>query len=223
MAAGTTFSLAQASVAGGDGGTHAWSARATAPVEDLQLGVTVPFASYSTPGARGAGLGNLAVDVLWLDGPDPDWGFGVTGRLPLGRTYTWVNDAAELWTSGGIDLYYLRRFGEGSTTGAVRTGLGLTVPAAYAPFPQVYATIDLAGMVQTELTDQVALVGEASFAYWDVSPLDVSGLLQVSPTDKLRLRGGLTLPLASWVGFQPAPVPAGARELTLRFALQAAY
>jgi len=223
MGGSTGFSVSQASVAGSDGGTHAWTARAQVPVDDLQITVGVPFTSYGTPDTRDAGLGNLAIDLAWADGADPDWAVGLAGHVPLGSTYTWVNDAEELWSSVGIDAYYLRRFGTGATTGAVRTAVGIHAPAGYSPYPPVYAKVDLAGLVQSELTDEVALVGEASFSFWDVSPFDVTGLLQVTPTDGLRLRGGMTLPLASWVGFQPAPVPAGAREITLRLQVQAAY
>lgn len=219
----TGFAVQQASVAGTDGGTHAWSARLVVPTDTLQVGVTLPFASFGTPGHRAAGLGNLAVDLAWRGDGDDDALVGVRGHLPLGRAYTWVHDATQLWPGAGLEAYYLRAFGDGPTVPAVRASLGLNGAAPYAPYPSLFPTFSVAGLVQQRLTDQVAVVGEAALTWWDVSPFDLSVLLQGEPREGLRLRGGLTLPMASWVGWQPAPVPGEPREVTFHLQVQTAH
>jgi len=218
------LSLAQGSVLGTDGGTHAWSVAGRVNAGHASVRVGLPVTSYRTPDARAAGLGNLSADVLYVDDAvDPEWQVGASIHVPTGRTYTWVNDAEELWSGFGIDAVYQRRFGDGPTQGAIRTALGVHRPAPFDPFPEVYAKVDLAGMVDQRLADGVGLLGEASFSWWDVSPADLSALLRVDPADSLRLRAGFTFPVGSWAGWQPAQVPSGVRETTLRLELHTSH
>jgi len=218
------FSVGQASVLGPDGGTNAWAMHGRVRVGQADVRVGLPVASYRTPHRRTAALGNLTADVLWSDDhAHPEWQAGATVRLPTGGAYTWVNDADELWPGIGIDAVYQRRFGSGPTTGGVRTALGIHGPAAYAPFPDVYAKVEAAGVLDQRITEAVGFVGEASFAWWDVSPVDLTAMLRIDPVDNVRLRGGLTLPVASWAGWQPAPVSSGVRETTLRLELHTAH
>jgi len=218
------LSVGQASVLGGDGGTNAWSVHGRVNAGHASVRVGLPIAAYRTPDQRTAGLGNLTADVLYRDDEaHPEWQVGASVHVPTGRTYTWVNDAEELWSGVGIDALYQRRFGDGPTQGAIRTAIGIHGPANYAPFPEVYAKVDIAGVVDQRISDAVGFVGEGSFSWWDTSPVDLTAMLRVDPVDQLRLRAGLTLPVAAWAGWQPAQVVSGVRETTLRLELHTAH
>jgi len=222
---GTTgVSAAMAGVIGPDGGTTAFTGTADVVWDRYKVSVGVPVAAYRTPeGARGA-LGNLSATGAWLaPGPDPEWQVGATVTLRSGQAYTWINEAHQLWPSNGVDAVYLRRIGDGDLRGAVRTGVGIHLPSGWDPYPDVYARLNLAGMVEQRVADTVGLIGEASITWWDVSPIDATAMFWAEPTENLRIRSGFTFPVASWAGWQPARVPAGTRESTFRLELVARH
>lgn len=213
-----------ASVIGPDGGTTAYTARADVVWDRYKVSVGVPVALYRSPDGPRGGLGNLTASGSWLaPGPDPEWQVGAEVTLRTGQAYTWVNEAHQLWPSNGIDLVYLRRVGEGDLRGAVRTGVGIHAPSGWDPYPDVYARLNIAGLLEQRVADSVGLLGEASFTWWDVSPIDATAMFWAEPTKHLRVRSGFTFPVASWAGWQPARVPAGTRESTFRLELVARH
>jgi hypothetical protein len=216
----TGLAVKHASVAGNDGGTHAVTAVGDVVWDRYKVSVGMPMATFRTSqGARGA-LGNMTAAAYVIDdSPNPEWQIGVQATLRTGRAYTWVNEAHELWPDNGLDVIYLRRIGDGSLHGAVRTALGIHAPSGWDPYPDVFARLNLAGLIEQNIGKQAGVLGEASLTWWDVSPIDLSAMAWAEPVDGMRLRGGVTLPVASWAGWQPARVPAGARETTLRLEL----
>ncbi len=211
---GSGVSLAQDSVLGGDGGTVAWTARTRVALDRTRVGVTLPFATYRGPDGQRTGLGNLGLEILGTNEPGTS-AVGVAAHIAVGRAYTWVDEAEELWPGTGLDLVWLG-LRPGDTTVMWRVAGGLHFSGGIEPFPLVYLKASVAGAVDQAVTDRVGLVGEATLGWWDVSPLEVAGLVRADPVEGLRLRGGLVLPLLSWAGAQPAAVPAGVREATLR-------
>lgn len=216
---GSGLTLVTSSVVGGDGATTAFTARSRVSVDDVSFSLAVPFATWRSADGRDAGLGNLNA-TLFLRNGDLAWGAAL--QVPLGQTTTWVNEAEELWTSGGLDVIAIWQR-PGTLTFLVRGAAGLHFTPGYEPVPATYFKVSGTGAVDLAVTDEVGVTGEASLAWWDVSPFDVGGLVRYDPVDELRIRGGLVLPLASWVGLQPAPVPAGLREATLRVDITAGF
>ncbi len=220
----TGVSAAMANVLGPDGGTHAFTGTADVVWDRYKVSVALPVAAYRTGEGYRGGLGNLSATGAWLaPGPDPEWQVGATLTLRSGQAYTWVNEAQQLWPDNGIDLVYLRRLGDGDLRGAVRTSVGIHVPSGWAPYPDVFARLNLAGLVEQRMADTVGVLGEVSLTWWDVSPIDASAMLWAEPVDHLRVRTGFTFPVASWAGWQPANVPAGTRESTFRLELVARH
>jgi hypothetical protein len=222
VAGGSGVHLATGSVVGGDGATTAVTLRGRIRLGDAALVVGVPFATWRTADGRDAGLGNLSVGG-WL--PAGERGaLGVVGHVPLGgRAWTWVNEVEELWPGVGLDVVYR---GDQPVSDRVsflgRVSGGVHTSGGYEPVPGLYAKVGAAGGLDVAVHDRVGLVAEGSFAWWDTSPLDVAALVRAD-TQGFRVRGGLLLPLASWTGAQPAPVPAGIREATLRLDLAAQW
>lgn len=205
-------SLAQDAVVGGDGGTIAWTARTRASWDRWRLGVTVPFATFRGPNGQLTSLGNLGVELL---AASESSAVGVAAHIPLGRAYTWVHEAEELWPGTGLDVVWLGQR-PGDTTLMARVAGGVHFSGGYEPFPPLYGKVAVAGAVDRAVVEGVGVIAEASAGWWDVSPLEVAGLVRIDPTEGMRLRGGIVLPLLSWAGAQPAAVPAGVREATLR-------
>lgn len=219
---GSGVTLASAVVVGGDGGTSALITRGRLRLGDVTATVGIPFATWRTPSGRDAGLGNVSLGA-WL--PDGERGaLGVVARLPLGgRAYTWVNESEELWPGVGVDVIYR---GDQPLSDQVtflgRLSGGAHTSRGAAPVPGLYAKVGAAGGVDVAVREHLGVVGEAAFTWWDTSPLDLAALVRAD-ADGLRARAGVVFPLAAWVGAQPTPVPAGAREATLRLDLSAAW
>lgn len=214
---GSGVALSQAAVVGGDGGTTVWTAQTQVRWDSWVIGARLPFATFRDAAVRDTGLGNLRIDLAGIDsGSASSVRYGVELHLPVGDAWTWVNDAQSVWPGAGLNLVYGRQWAQSDqTTLLVRTAAGLHVTQGYAPFPATVFKAEVAAAVDQQVADRVAIVGEASLAYWDPTPLDVAGLVRVDPLDGLRLRGGLVLPLLSWAGAQPSGVPAGVREATV--------
>ena len=100
----------------------------------------------------------------------------------------------------GLDLVLQSRRTKGKVTRMGRAALGVRGGRDYAPWAGSYVTFEVAGGLDYAINDRVGVVGEASFAYWDLSPFDVSGLVRADVSDGLRLRAGMVVPLAVWVG-----------------------
>lgn len=218
---GSGVQLATSSVLGGDGATTAISTRGRVRWKDTVFAVSLPFATWRDPSGRDAGLGNLTGGV-WLDA-GPRSAVGVVGHVPLGHAWTWVNEVEEIWPGAGLDVAYRAdQPTSGPVTWLARVAGGFHTSGGYAPIPGFYAKVALAGGADVAAGEHFGLLGEGSVAWWDTSPFDVSALVRADVAG-FRARAGLLLPLASWAGAQPSPVPSGVREATLRVDLCAQW
>jgi hypothetical protein len=216
----TGLRVGSGSVVGVDGGTHAFTAEGQVRFDRYKVQLSAPYAVYRTADGRRGDLGNLSATASLIDDQaTPMWQVSATLTVRTGAAWTWVNDAAPLWPENGLDVAYQRQLGEKALHAGVRTALGLHLPAGWEPYPRSYAKVDLAALVEQDLGERAGLIGEASLTWWDVSPVDLSVLARFDPAERARIRAGLTLPVASWAGWQPAAVPSGAREATLRVEL----
>jgi len=97
----------------------------------------------------------------------------------------------------------------------VRGALGVHEAVAAAPFPRRYLRTEIAGGVDVAVGRWLGVEAETAFAYWDVSPWQVSGRVRVDPLPGLRIHVGLVLPIATWVGWTPTDHADGVREVTI--------
>jgi hypothetical protein len=188
--------------------------------------IRLPFAAYATNQGRDTDLGNLEIEAWYQLDPTEDFAHAAGLSLhvnPGGQPYAWANRPEEVWPGAGLDgLWQVRTTGFGETTVIGRGGVGLHGTRGFEPFPAVWPRVLAAVGVDQVLIDGVGVTGEASMAYWDISPFEVSGFVRGDPVDGVRLRGGLVFPMASWLGWNPVGTPAGLRELTLVFELSTA-
>ena len=213
-------------VVGGDGGTSVTTIRARARYDRVNVSVGLPFAAYATPDGRDTDLGNLSVEGLYQldDGNGFQHAAGLRLRAnPGGTPYTWATSADEVWPGGGFDgIWEVRSTEFGATTFLGRASLGVHGSRGFAPVPTVWARMGATAAVDQGFGDIAGIVAEASVAYWDVAPLQLSGLARVEPVEGLQLRGGLVLPMFTWFGWEPTGRPGGAREATLLLGAHAA-
>ena len=215
----STVRAVQKSLVGPDGGSHATVLDATWALERTTVNLGMPFATYRTPGGRNTDIGNLQLGFARLIGDSTSGSYsssiGVEGHFNVGeRAYTWINEADEIWPGAGVDVVYTGRV-DGDWTILYRASVGAAGAAEFAPFPSWYVRVAAAAGVDRSFTDELGVTGEMSVAYWDPSPWEVSGLLRADVVDGLRIRGGLVLPVSSWVGWVPAARDAGVREATV--------
>lgn len=221
------LSLAETVVLGPSGGTNVTTVSARVAVDDAwTLGARLPFAAYRTPDGRVTDLGNLLVEGFYLFslpglGGSPAWrhGLGFEGHLnPGGSPYTWLHRAEELWPGGGLNLVYQVRIpGGDGLTWLLRGTAGMHAARDVEPFPGFYAQIGAAGAVDWSVpgVEGLGLVGETALTYWDLSPWEVTGLVRYEPVPGLRARGGVVLPLVSWLGWTPSVLDRGIDEITI--------
>ncbi len=227
LAADTGVSLGSRHVVGQYGGTTAASLAARYNHEDrLVFGLSMPLATYRLPGdsGRATGLGNLMLEGWYIldDGRDDGRmsGIGVEAHIGLGaRSYTWVNDATEVWPGTGVDVVWQART-PGDLGLLYRASVGVHGALDYEPFPSAFLRLGAAVGADYALGDRFGVTAEAAFTYWDTSPFEVAGVFRAEIIDGLRARAGLVLPMAVWVGATPADVKAGIRETTLLLDLQ---
>lgn len=227
LAADTGASLDSRHVVGQYGGTTAVTLAARYNHEDrLVFGLSMPLATYRLPGdaGRATGLGNLMLEGWYIldDGSDGGRmsGIGVEAHLGLGASsYTWVNDATEVWPGTGVDVVYQGR-SAGDLGLLYRGSLGVHGARDYEPFPNAYLRLGAAVGVDYALDDRFGVTAEGAFTYWDPSPFEAAGVFRADIIDGLRARAGIVLPLAVWVGATPVDVKAGIREATLLLDLQ---
>ncbi len=219
--------LSEGVVVGGDGGTWMTTVGARVVIDEFSVMVRLPFASYRTPTGRTTGLGNLAAEGwMQLDASDDfEHAVGVIVSVnPGGSTYTWVNDAAELWPGGGVEGgWQMRTTRFGDTSMLARATFGFHGAQGFAPFPKFYPRAVAAGGVDHALTDEIGVFSEVSLAYWDISPMDIAAFVRADPIEGMRIRGGFVLPAFAWLGWTPMDQPSGFREGTFRLDLQTAW
>ncbi len=219
MGAGTSLGVSEAIVVGPDGGTHALTISARVRVGDVQLGGSLPYASFRTPVGRDHSLGNAR---LWAAVALPDVGFRHWAGFRLhfdvgGPAYTWINASDELWPGAGIEAFWEARIGDDPLTWMVRAALGVQAFEAYAPFPDRALRAQAAGGVDATVWGPLGLIGEVAVQTWDTSPVEAAALARLDLAPGLRFRTGAVLPVGVWAGWTPASQPAGVREATLRF------
>lgn len=219
FAAPTGVGLDTAFVVGGDGGTTAVGVGARVRIDEgWSFAARLPFAAFRTTDGRDTGLGNVALSA-WFELPVRSRMHHMAGVETTistsGDAYTWVHRADELWPGGGADAVWQGAFHTNdAVTWLARGALGLHVAEGYAPYPDVYARIQVAGGLDYALAQPVGFTLETALGWWDVSPWELSALGRVDPIEGLRLRGGIVVPFLVWAGTQPADLPPGARELT---------
>jgi hypothetical protein len=215
---GSTVRMVQKSLVGPDGGSHATVLDASWSFERMTATIGLPFATYRTPGGRTTDVGNMQIGLArLLDGQSGKYtsSIGVEGHFNVGeRAYTWINEAGEVWPGAGVEIVYNGRV-DGDWSLLYRASVGAAGAAEFAPFPSWYVRVAAAAGIDRSITDEVGVTAEMSVAYWDPSPWEVSGLVRADIVDGLRLRGGVVLPVSSWVGWVPASRDAGVREATV--------
>jgi len=205
--AGTGADVSQAFVLFANGGTNQTTLRARYATGRVGVSVGLPFVAHRLPRGlpRDTGLGNLQLDLWYaLKQTDTGWtGLGVEAHgniAPGARSYTWVHDADDTWPGYGLDLALQSRRTNGRITRMGRAAIGVRGGRDYAPWAGSYLTVELAAGADVALGERFGIVGEAAFAYWDLSPFDLTGLLRADLSDGLRVRGGMVVPLGVWVG-----------------------
>jgi len=223
---GPGVSLGEAVVIGGDGSTAVTTVAARLRQGRVFGHVALPFASYATHDGRDTNLGNLHLEGWYrlssLDGAEHAAGMQASVN-PGGEPWTWANRPEEVWPGAGVDaLWQVRTTDIEGLTLLGRAGFGLHGTPGYAPFPRFWPRAQAAVGAELPVLERVGLTGEASLAYWDVSPFELSGFVHGDPIEGLRVRGGLVLPMATWLGWNPVGVPGGIREATLTLDLRTA-
>ena len=212
---GSGVSVRQLSVFGRDGGTNQTEIRTRYALRPWTVDIAVPFSTYRIPGSRTTDIGNLQLGGwrLYEDG-ETVHGVGVTAHINMGeRAYTWVNSATELWPGAGLEVaWQMER--QGDVHWMARAALGLHGAAAFDPFPELFLRFEAAGALDFPVSEKVGVIGEASFAYWDTSPFELSLLTRLDPAPGLRLRTGFVLPIFVWANWMPPDRPAGLSEST---------
>ncbi|MFT7521893.1 MAG: hypothetical protein ACI9MC_004045 [Kiritimatiellia bacterium] len=217
--AATGVQTAQSFVVGSNGGTNQtlMQARYASGRFGAQFGL--PVVSHRLPRQqRDTGLGNLQLDAWYaLSDGDRYTALGLEAHVNLGeRTYTWVNNADDIWPSNGVDLVLQTRSTRNRLTTMMRTAIGARFADDFAPFESRFITFELAMALDYSLSERVGLRTEMSVSWWDTSPWDLSLLGRVDLVPGLRLRAGLVVPLGVWAGMAPiAPQFDGANESTL--------
>jgi len=215
---GAAVGLAEEWVAGGDGGILASRVTARGAIAGRYLlSASLPFATYRVPTGRTTGLGNLRLDgYRRIQRGDVVHLIGAQVHLPLGRSYTWTNDARSIWPGGGVSAVYQgRRVGEAFDL-LFRGALGLYGTGGFAPYPDTYLQGSVAAGIDADLDEQFGITAETALTFWDTSPWEGSAWLRVDPraVEGLRARMGVLLPFGTWMGLSPSDKPAGVREIT---------
>lgn len=183
---------------GGSGGTQAATVDVRGAVGDWQLGARLPVVAWRGATAQDAGVGNLALEA-WR--PGRKGAIGVELVMHAGpAAWTWVYDATDVWPTTGVALAYQSTREAGALTLVGRGAFGLYGTRGYAPFPPIYARLSGALAADLALGDHAGLLAEGGVAYWDPSPLDVMLGTRVDPTDGIRARAAVVLPLTQWAG-----------------------
>lgn len=220
---GSGIGLGEAIVLGGDGSTAVTTVAARLGYGRVFGQVALPFASYATTTGRDTNLGNLQMEGFYRLDALPGFEHAVGLHLsvnPGGEPWTWANRPEEVWPGGGVDaLWQLRSTDIDAFTLIARTGFGLHGTPGYEPFPALWPRVQAAAGAEVLVLEQVGVTGEASIAYWDISPFELSGFVHTDPIEGLRLRAGLVFPVATWLGWTPSGLPGGIRETTLRVGL----
>jgi len=222
---GHALALAEDAVLGGDGGTNVTTLSTRVVLGDYTIAVSLPFAAYRTPDGRTTDLGNLFVEGLYaLDQGELVHALGIEAHInPGGQPFTWANEAEQLWPGAGANAVYQLRMRLADDTAILARGTaGIHTSQGFDPFHKVYPRFSASAGIDQTVASGVGIVGETTLSYWDVSPWEVAGLVRVDPVSGIRARGGLLLPMFTWLGATPIDRPAGIREITLLLDIQMA-
>jgi hypothetical protein len=207
--------IGQEFVVGGTGGTNATHVVANWTTGRAGFVVEVPLTAYRTPVGRSTDIGNLQLDGWYALDDDFDRAIGLETHVHFGEpAWTWVNRADDLWPGTGADVVWQMRR-PGDTTVIYRASAGLHGAQGYEPFPSSYFRVGAAAALDRAMNDKLGLVGEASIAYWDLSPFEITGLVRYDPMEGARIRGGFVFPAFVWFGLSPSDQRAGVRETTI--------
>jgi hypothetical protein len=183
---------------GGAGGTDVATVEARVPVKGWQLGVRLPFAAWRTPDAHDTGLGNLAVEAWHPIGPGA-LGLELTAHLGP-QAWTWAQEASDIWPSTGASVAWQVQSATDPLTVSARAALGAYHTPGIEPYPSFYARLSGAIGADVALGDHAGLIGEASAAWWDPSPVDLALGARLDPAKSVRARAGLVFPVLEWAG-----------------------
>lgn len=222
-----SVTLSEGIVMGRDGGTAVTRVGTRVSLEPFTLDIALPFATFQTANGRETDLGNMTASG-WYELDEVEGGTHAVGITlvvnPGGHPYTWANRAEELWPGGGIEAaYQLTRELAPDLHLLGRGAVGLFGSRGYEPFPRVWPRFTAVAGIEKRFDDRFGVVGEASLAYWEVSPLELAPMVWAVPLEGLEVRGGLVLPVASWMGWNPVGLPAGMREMTLLVQARASF
>ena len=212
-------------VVGTTGGASVSTVAARLAASEWAFETALPMSAFWTPDGRQLGLGNVQVGASYAlpieDGIHHV--IGVSVHTNVGEhSYTWVNDAEQLWPSSGFSVSWQGRTASGPVTVGYRGSVGLTWPAAYQPFPNQFATAGGAVCADFALREEVGVVLEGSFAYWEISPLNAAALGRVEVLGATG-RLGVVLPLFTWLGASPAEFAGGVTEVVVVADLAVAF
>jgi hypothetical protein len=205
---------------GANGGARRALLRARYATGRFGVQVGLPFASYRVPRLPNEiGLGNLQL-AGWYIARDDDQGFlafGLEGHANVGEpTYTWANDSRELWPGYGASLVIQARRSYGAVTTMARGAIGARAARDHAPFDAAHPHIELGLGADYAIGSRFGLVGETTFAWWDLAPWDAAVLGRADLGPGVRLRGGIIVPLGVWAGMSRLGDDfVGVREISL--------
>jgi hypothetical protein len=213
----------QAFVLGANGGTAQTNLRArwASPMWGLQIGLPVVVSKLPRQ-PRDVGLGNLQVDAWRRLGSGEGYtAIGLEAHANLGvRSYTWTNDADEVWPGFGADLVVQDQRGNGRLTRMARVAVGGRWARDYDPWRGQAVSLEVAYGLDFAASNRFGLVGEMSLTWWDLSPWDLVGLARVDLAPGVRARAGAIAPIGVWAGITEIdPDLRGVRETTLVFDL----
>lgn len=214
--AGSAARVAEEWVLGPQGGVAVTELQARLALDSVAVELALPAASYATPGERALSLGNVQT-TAWIRLPDSP-GMQATLGLHLAANlgapaWTWAQSPLQLWPATSLGLRWQAVHGAAPLRLLSGASANLIWPQEIAPYPGSALRLGALLGADWSIDEHVGLVAESGVSYWDVSPWRASALLRVDAMGA-RLRGGLRLPLASWLGWTPAELQ-GPRELSL--------
>lgn len=204
-------------VVGSTGGPSVSTVAARYAEESFAVEAALPLSAFQTPDGRQLGLGNARLGATYAlpsdDGLHHVVGLGLHTNIGE-RSYTWVNDAEQVWPSTGFAMTWQGRTDNAPVTLGYRGVFGMTWPAPYPPFPEQFVTLGAAICADIALRDEIGVVLEGSAAYWELSPVNASVLGRFEVLGATG-RAGLVLPLFTWFGASPAEFAGGVTEVVL--------
>jgi len=215
------LSLREHAVVGGEGGVSVTTAALRVTIDDFSTDIEMPVAAYATPAGRTTDVGNLTLRGMYrLRGDRWEHGIGGEVHFSVGDpAWTWASRSEELWPGGGFNALWRSRYVSGETTVLTELSGGAHGAIPYGPFPRAYARVGAAVAVDQTVVGPLGVSGELAASWWDVSPLDITGLTRVDLLEGLRARGGVVLPIGEWAALAPDVDEPGLRDIAVVFDL----